>query len=285
MRYLVAIIIAFVTLAILYFLSVIPQVRKRKDLSKYKNAYFAHRGLHNNESFAPENSLAAFRKAVDAGLGMELDIQLTKDKIPIVFHDYNLKRTCGVDKRVDELTLNELKKLKLFNSKEKIPTLKEFLKTVDGKTPLIIEYKIENMDLSLCDISIKQLDKYNGDFCIESFNPICLRWFKKNRPDIIRGQLATHLKRDGEKGNIALFFLLRNMMLNFIAKPDFIAFNHIHSDMLSFKICRKLFKIPTFAWTIKSEEDVKSASKDFDSYIFDSFFPEAVRPIDNSENK
>ncbi|MGN0518356.1 MAG: glycerophosphodiester phosphodiesterase family protein [Acutalibacteraceae bacterium] len=285
MRYVTAIIIAFVILAILYFLSVIPQVRKRKDLSKYKNAYFAHRGLHNNDGPAPENSLAAFRKAVDAGLGMELDIQLTKDKIPVVFHDYNLKRACGVDKRVDELTLNDLKQLKLFNSKEKIPTFKEFLRTVDGKTPLIIEYKIEGMDLSLCDIAIKQLDEYKGDFCIESFNPMCLRWFKKNRPDIIRGQLATHLKRDGEKGNPILFFLLRNMMLNFIAKPDFIAFNHIHTDMLSFKICRKLFKTPTFAWTIKSEENVKSASKDFDSYIFDSFFPEAVRSKDNSASE
>lgn len=276
MKYVIIIIIILAVLALLYLLTIMPRMLKRKDLSLYKNRYFAHRGLHDNKTDAPENSMAAFKKAIDKNLGMELDIQLTKDNTVVVFHDYNLKRACGVDKKVVDFTYEELQQFKLFGSDETIPKFEDFLKLVDGKVPLIVEYKTESMDTVLYDEAIKLLDGYKGDFCIESFNPMCLKWFKKNRPQIIRGQLSTHFKRDGENGSTALFFLLRNLMLDFIAKPDFIAFNFKHTDMLSFRICRKLFKVPTFAWTIRSEDDVKKAEKYFDSYIFDSFYPKAL---------
>lgn len=276
MKIIITVLIILIVLAVLYLLAIMPQMRKRKDLSRFKNRYFAHRGLHDNETDAPENSMAAFKKAVDANLGIELDIQLTKDNIPVVFHDFTLNRACGVDKRVNELTLKELRQLKLFKSDETIPTFKDFLNLVKGKVPLIIEYKTETLSSPLYDISVKYLDKYNGDYCIESFNPLCLKWFKKNRPQVIRGQLSTHFTRDKEKGNKALFFVLRNLLMNFIAKPDFIAFNFKHTDMLSFKINRSIYKVPAFAWTIKSENDVKAAEKHFDSYIFDSFFPSDI---------
>lgn len=277
MKIVIIVLIILVVIAALYLLAIMPQMRKRKDLTNFKNRYFAHRGLHDNESNAPENSMAAFQKAVDAKLGIELDIQLTKDNIPVVFHDFTLTRACGVNKRVDELTLKELRQFKLFNSDETIPTFKDFLGLIKGRVPLIIEYKTESLSSPLYEISMKYLDKYKGDYCIESFNPLCLRWFKKNRPQIIRGQLSTHFTRDKEKGSKALFFVLRNLLMNFIAKPDFIAFNFKHTDMLSFKINRSLFKVPTFAWTIKSEENVKAAEKHFDSYIFDSFYPSDIK--------
>ena len=72
-----------------------PRMMGRPDYAPLMGHYYAHRGLHDNETDAPENSMAAFRKAVDTGYGIELDVQLTKDRIPVVFHDESLKRVCG----------------------------------------------------------------------------------------------------------------------------------------------------------------------------------------------
>ena len=89
---------------IVYLAAIMPRIFKRPDYSSLKGYYYAHRGLHDNNSDAPENSMAAFRKAVDAGYGIELDVQLTKDRIPVIFHDDTLKRVCGVDGYVKDYT-------------------------------------------------------------------------------------------------------------------------------------------------------------------------------------
>lgn len=130
--------IVLATLVLLYLFLVAPRMFKRADRTPFMNVHYAHRGLFDNDSNAPENSLAAFKKAVEAGYGIELDVQLSKDKKLVVFHDATLKRMCGVDGKVWEYTLEELKKFHLKNSKEQIPTFEEFLQVVDGKVPFIL---------------------------------------------------------------------------------------------------------------------------------------------------
>ena len=100
MKVLAIILIVIVVLAILYFLMIMPRMAHKPDTACFKEWLYAHRGLHDNATQAPENSMAAFRKAVDAGFGIELDIQLTKDKIPVVFHDFTLKRVCGGEGKI-----------------------------------------------------------------------------------------------------------------------------------------------------------------------------------------
>ena len=104
MKVLAIILIVIVVLAILYFLMIMPRMAHKPDTACFKEWLYAHRGLHDNATQAPENSMAAFRKAVDAGFGIELDIQLTKDKIPVVFHDFTLKRVCGGEGKICDYT-------------------------------------------------------------------------------------------------------------------------------------------------------------------------------------
>ena len=151
--------IVILVLILLYLLAIKPRGLHKPDWTAFKGYDFAHRGLHNNESEAPENSMAAFRKAVANKFGIELDVQLSKDKVPVVFHDFTLKRMCGVEGKVCDYTLEELKEFRLLDTKEQIPTFQEFLEMVDGKVPLIIELKIEWMDITLCPIVNDMLKK------------------------------------------------------------------------------------------------------------------------------
>lgn len=264
--------VLFAVVAI-YLLSITPKLTKNPVSNDLNGWFYAHRGLHDNNSTAPENSLKAFRKAVEQGYGIELDVQLTKDLVAVVFHDYNLKRACGVDFKIADHTYDELKKFTLFQSKEKIPTLQEVLELVGGKVPLIIELKIPWTAGALCTVVSELLRNYPGIYCIESFNPFGLIWYKQHYPNVVRGQLATDFIKEKVAGNKLQYFLLKHLLLNFLTKPDFIAYHHVYKTGLSFSICRKLFRVKTVAWTIQSQEELDSCKGYFELFIFDSFIP------------
>lgn len=270
------ILIALPVLVLLYLLSVMPRMMNRPDITPFQGWLYAHRGLHDNASDAPENSLRAFARAVEAGYGIELDVQLTKDQIPVVFHDFTLKRVCGVDKKVSELTLEELEKLRICASDQKIPTFARVLELVDGKVPLIVEYKIAALDTRVCELGDALLSEYRGVYCIESFNPLGVLWYKKHRGQVLRGILSDNYVKKGEKEFPVIFYqMLHNMIFNFIAKPDFIAYNSLFHRDWSRRICRGLYRAPAVAWTIKSQEELEKRRKDFDLFIFESFTPSA----------
>lgn len=271
----IIILLIFAALAVLYLIAIMPKLTNRPDLTPWRDLYYAHRGLHQNHNEAPENSMAAFRLAVEHRYGIELDVQLTKDRIPVIFHDYTLKRICGVDRKVCDLTLKELQELTLYDSTEQIPTFKSVLDMIDGQVPLIVEFKAETHDVSVCEITAPMLDRYKGLYCIESFNPLVLIWYRKNRPLIMRGQLSSNLIKDKEEGSPFLYFILQNLLLNFITKPNFISYNYIHRNMLSFILCRRLYRIPTFGWTIRSQEGLEASRESFDYFIFDHFIPKS----------
>ena len=267
--------IVLLVIAVLYLLAIMPKMFNRADITPFQGRFYAHRGLFNNKSEAPENSYAAFKKAVEAGYGIELDIHLSKDKVPVIMHDKHLQRACGFDGLISDYTVAELKeKFRLFKSDERIPTLAEVLELVDGKVPLIIEFKEDLTDLSLCEVAAPMLDKYKGVWCMESFNPLLVRWYRKHRPNIMRGQLAENVWHDPNGKKHFISWCCQNLLFNFLTKPDFIAFDHREMDMLSFTLTKKLYHINTFAWTIKSQEQLENAKKKFDFFIFDSFIPQ-----------
>lgn len=271
MRIVLAVVIIMAVLMLLYLLMIMPRMRKKPDIKHFQGVLYAHRGLHDNETGAPENSLAAFQKAVEAGFGIELDIQMTKDKIPVVFHDMTLQRICGVEGRLSDYTYEQLQKLQLCKSKERIPRFEEVLNIIEGKVPLIVEFKGESTDVSLCPVADKLLRKYKGVYCMESFNPLMVAWYRKHHGEIFRGQLSEKFFTNGKKN--LLYLVLQNLLLNFYAKPDFIAYNCKDYNALSRRICCGLFGATAVAWTIKSEEELLEMKKHFDLFIFDSFVP------------
>lgn len=235
---------------------------------------FAHRGLFNNDVVA-ENSLSAFRAAMKVGCGIELDVRLSKDGIPVVMHDRSLIRMCGVNKNVDDLNVDELKKLKLLDTNDCVPTLREVLDLVDGAVPLLIEMKAEGTDVSVCPQSEILLRHYNGSYVVESFNPFALRWYKIHRPEILRGQLATAFKVSKESEHPVVAFLCSKFLLNFLSRPDFIAFDRRFSSSFPFKVCTSYFAAIPVGWTMRNETELNDSV--FEIFIFEGFLPGAEK--------
>lgn len=256
-----------------YAFLVAPRMINKPDVSVLKGVHYAHRGLHDNHSDAPENSMKAFKKAVDAGYGIEMDIQLTKDKIPVVFHDETLNRMCGVEGKVWEFTFEELQKLTLAESEERIPKFEDVLALVGGKVPLIVEYKLDVPSTEVCEIADPMLQAYNGIYCIESFHPFAVKWYREHRPEVIRGQLSQDFSKQEKYKGKFIYWLLSNLLTNVLTRPDFIAYNHKDADMFSRKVCSLMGALPV-AYTIKSQEEYEKVKDQFKLFIFDSFILE-----------
>lgn len=269
MNILITILVIMAILIILYLFIIAPRMFGKPDRSHLYGVHYAHRGLFNNDSEAPENSLAAFALAVKKGYGIELDVQLSKDKVPIVFHDATLKRMCGVDGNVWDYTLEELQQMKLASSAETIPTFAEALAVIDGKVPVIVEYKLDVPQTQVCELANELLEKYDGPYCIESFHPLALLWYKKHRPDVVRGQLSMNFWKEEEYKGKFIYLLLTYLVSNVATRPDFIAYKHSDASNLSRRICRKLGALAV-TWTIKSLADYEKAKPHYDLFIFDS---------------
>lgn len=272
------ILIIAAVLFVLFFLAIMPRMGHRKARRAFKGVYYAHRGLFDNDGDAPENSLKAFELAAKAGYGMEMDVQVTKDGVPVVFHDFTLERMCGKEGKVCDYTWQELKDFTLAKSRETIPLFADVLKVVGGRVPLIVEIKVEWMDLSVCPAADELLRSYQGLYCIESFNPLVLLWYRRNHREIVRGQLsdgfvkASRLKESWHL--LVQNFLLQNLLFNWLTKPDFVAYNHKYEEVLARRLCKNLYGNMAVAWTIKSQEELERAKSKFDLFIFDSFLPD-----------
>lgn len=266
-----SVIIICLVVGILYLILIMPRM-KGPDNSVFLGYDYAHRGLHDHKD-APENSLEAFRRAVSAGYGIELDVQLSRDGIPVVFHDETLKRVCGADGKIKDYTYEELQMFRLCGTQEQIPKLAEVLKLVSGRVPLIIEIKYHWKIADTCAAADRLLREYEGLYCIESFHPMVLIWYKKHRPQILRGQLSTHFFA-ANKNSEWYYFLLQHLLTNIVTKPDFIAYDRRYKDNISRILCRKLYKALSVAWTTRSQIEMNADKGDFDLMIFENFLPE-----------
>ena len=229
----------------------------------------AHRGLHSQDKSIPENSLAAFRKAAENGYGVELDVQLSKDGQVVVFHDDTLKRVCGVDKRVDELTLEELQALKLCGTEERVPLFTQVLSAICGRGPIICELKTGRNNRELCRKTLDIIEGYSGDICIESFDPCIVAWFRFHAPHLLRGQLSSPCKSFASEGMPKpLAFILSRCLMNPLARPQFIAYE-IAKKPLQVKLCEAMGAMKV-CWTSLSPSNEKKN----DCVIFQFYRPE-----------
>ena len=257
--------------------------RNRPGLADLRNWSYAHRGLHGPG--VPENSMAAFRAALDGGFGVELDVHLLKDGNLAVMHDSLLNRTTGQAGRMEDLTIGELKDYSLEGTAETIPEFGEVLDLFGGKAPLIIELKsADGNHAALTEAACKLLEGYPGPFCMESFDPKCVAWLRKNRPDIIRGQLAENFFRSRNDLPDHLKFLATNLLFNFLTVPDFIAYKFADRNTTpSTVLCRKLWGAQGVSWTLRTREEYDTAVSEGWLPIFEGFLPDKPRLPEGEE--
>ncbi|MCI8371570.1 MAG: glycerophosphodiester phosphodiesterase [Lachnospiraceae bacterium] len=273
MQILLLLLIILLLLTAAYLFCLKPNTKRPQQMAPFAKTYIAHRGFFDNTSNRPENSLAAFQKAAELGYGIELDVQLTKDGKLVVFHDPSLERMCGINQSLSDFTFQELQKFTLADSSQTIPLLSDVLILVNGRVPLVIEIKPEGNCIETARQLSSLMEHYRGVYCIESFHPFVVAWFRKHQPHVLRGQLSTDYKKNHLKQTPIIRFLLTNLLLNWYGRPDFIAYNHRYASQPSYRVCRRLYPVVNAAWTIRSQAELDKAKSIFTIFIFDSFQP------------
>lgn len=229
-----------------------------------KTTPIAHRGLWGADII--ENSLTAYQNAVDFGYAIELDLYTSTDGVLYSFHDATLKRMTGADGYIWDFDSKYIDTLRLSGTDEHIPTFKEVLQLVGGSVPLIIEIK-NQPDKMIVERILHQLEGYNGEYALQSFNPLYINKVRKIAPDVIRGILGTSDAK-GEKPFVR--FILKHLALNFLIKPDFISMNQIDLPLPKSKTKGKT----VLTWTITSQDGWNKVKPYCDNLIFEKFIPE-----------
>ena len=269
--FIIIVLLLLLLVFLLYFLAVMGRT-DHPGLAKLRGWSFAHRGLH--KEGVPENSIAAFRSALEKGYGIELDIHLLKDGNLAVIHDHPLLRTTGAEGNIEELTTEDLQNYRLEGTEEVIPTFRQVLELFDGKAPLIVELKATNDNYGvLVDTAMAQLQGYQGAYCVESFDPRCIRYLKEHYPSVVRGQLAENFMISKGKLPKHLKFLLTHQLFNFLLQPDFVAYKFDDRKTLGNFLVRKVWGVQGVTWTLKNPESHKTALQEGWIPIFEDYEP------------
>ncbi len=246
-------------------------VERMRPLARFR---YAHRGLYDPDAGIPENSLSAFARAAARGYGAELDVHLLRDGELAVFHDSALKRMTGREGYLEDLSADELGGVFLGGTKESIPQLREVLECFEGTgLPLIVELKsFRGNCAALCARTMEELDRFRVPYCVESFDPRCVRWLRKNRPEVIRGQLSADFTRDHTGNGAVMDFLAAKLLLNCYGLPDFIAYKFEDRGRAPVKYCGRRGAQLVY-WTIRSRQDLDTAEREGAIAIFERFIP------------
>ena len=252
-----------------------PRIWGKPDLSEIRRYDYARRGFFDPTKNIPENSLAAYRAAIEHGYGITMDVRVTRDGVPVLFHDPRLYRMTGAEGSVESSTLAELKELRLGRSEEEIPTLEEAFRLIDGQVPVLLELHVEEGNLEmLCDRTCDELDVYEGVFGIQSFDPRVLRWFRQQRNEYIRGQMIDYNHSSGYSLRSRIWDLFcASLFMNFLTEPDMISCSLGSRINPSLWLCRLLYRVPRLQWTVKSMEEYESVRTDGAIVIFEAIEP------------
>mgnify|MGYP003305655623 CR=1 FL=1 len=266
------VLVIILILATLYLLSTACRT-DHPQLQAFRGHAFAHRGLHGEG--APENSMEAFRRAKECGYGVELDVHLLADGNLAVIHDSLLVRTTGAEGCVEDLTALQLKELRLEGTKEFVPEFSDVLTLFDGKVPLIVELKPKgNNHAQLTEKACDALEKYEGVYCLESFDPKCIWWLKKNRPNLVRGQLImNYLHSEKLKLPWVARLFVTGLAFNFLILPDFVAVRYSDRKTIGSLLSRKLWGAMGVTWTLTEKEEYDVAISEDLIPIFEGFKP------------
>jgi glycerophosphoryl diester phosphodiesterase len=218
----------------------------------------AHRGLW-RAGLRPENSLAAFEAACEAGYGVELDVRLTADGEAVVFHDNDLERMTAESGLLEERTLEELAALTLLGGEhQKIPSLVQALEIIAGRVPVLVELKTPAGQEGLLEARVAELlDAYAGPAAVLSFNAKALAWLARRHPDLPRG-----------------------LNLNAVTRLDEIDENETNFLSINIELIRDSLVVDWRAsgreavvWTVRRPEQAKALMGQADAFIFEGFSP------------
>lgn len=239
--------------------------------------HYAHRGFHSKPEI-PENSMAAFRRAVDHGFPSEFDVHLIADGSLVVFHDEELERETGVTGQIEDYDITNLSRLRLEGTDEHIPTLDEVLELYeDTGLPLLIELKVARGNYrELTEAVCRRLDTYRGEFVIESFDPRALMVLRKIRPQYIRGQLAQNFIKNREGLPFYQAVLLTNLAFNAAVRPDFIAYRFADRMVPALRLAARQRGMSEAMWTIRTPEEYRTAVREGCAPIFEQFDPDEI---------
>lgn len=232
----------------------------KKDTKWLTATPVAHRGLHNNKDL-PENSLGAFKNAIERGYGIEFDVWLTKDGQLVVHHDPSLKRTCGRNEKIRNINSSKLEDYKLMGTNYSVPKFEDTLELAAGRVGLVIEIKPTKLVDVTCSKIWEVLKDYKGDYCIESFDPNVVRWWAKNHPEIVLGQLCDR-------------YLLHKLMVKLMKQRRYVDFLATSIKNLPSKyyrrICRENPDMLIIGWTVRTQEQFDLTAKNADNIIFET---------------
>lgn len=267
-------VVVIILVVLLLCLLLAPMGRRgHGKLPELRGKSYAHRGLHDAEK--PENSMVAFRAALEHGFGIELDVHLLKDGTLAVMHDSSLTRITGCEGMIEDLTENDLKNYRLSGTDETIPMFREVLELFDGKEPMIVELKCARGNhAALTDAACALLKDYSGAWCMESFDPRCVYYLKKHHPEVIRGQLTEdHFAYKNDLHPVVRFLLTHNL-LNFLTKPDFVAYRFADRKCtITNAVWQKIWGVQSVSWTLRSKEEYDTAVREGSLPIFENFVP------------
>lgn len=221
---------------------------------------YAHRGLHSPG--VPENSLAAAEAAIAAGMGIECDVQRSRDDHPMVFHDWDLERLTGVTGATEERLSEELEALVLIGSDQRPARLATFLDIVAGRVPILIEIKSKRgYEVEWTCMSVHRLlETYSGLCAVMSFDPRVSRWFRRQAPRTPCGLVM----REDEHGDTQKAWQRKLAM--WFAKPDFLAY-HIAALPSGWVAKLRSRGLPVLTWTVNSPERRARALTNADALI------------------
>ncbi len=244
------------------FLAPAPEGDRVTFLAKHA---YAHRGLHGKG--VVENSISAFRAAVDAGFGIELDVQKSRDGEAIVFHDEMLDRLTRETGPVATKTRTALQQIMLADTLETIPSLDDVLALVGGRVPILIEIKAETASVGgLCLAVRRSLEGYRGQVAIMSFNPEVCRWFRRHAKRITRGLVMTEGADMDMAAELKARFARHAALWR--AKPEFLAYD-IRNLPSRFASTQRARGLPVLTWTVRTSAQERIASQNADEIIFE----------------
>jgi glycerophosphoryl diester phosphodiesterase len=234
---------------------------RQAELAALGAVPFAHRGLHGGGRV--ENSNGAFQAAAEAGYGIELDVQLSRDGWAMVFHDDRLDRLTNKSGPLAALTAAELRSIRLYTSNEVMPTLAEALEIVASRVPMLIEVKAPDRHVRpLCEAVAKALEGYAGPVGIMSFNPEVGAWFARHAPERLRGLVVSEQGKKGFRGKVE-----RRLSL-WRSHADFLAYD-IRDLPSDFAALARFDGRPIYTWTVRSAADRARAAAHADQIIFE----------------
>ncbi|SLN54235.1 cytoplasmic glycerophosphodiester phosphodiesterase [Roseovarius albus] len=236
----------------------------------------AHRALHDKAEGRPENSRAAIRAAMDAGYGIEIDLQLSNDGQAMVFHDYDLSRLTGLKGKVRDRSAEDLGQITLSGGNEGIPTLAEVLELVAGQVPLLIELKDQHGAMGETDGALEQavardLAGYEGPVAVMSFNPHSVAQLSDLSPDTARGLVTqAYSLKDEPLLSPKTRRRLRDIVDYDRCKASFIS--HRWSDLARPRVAElKAAGASVLCWTIRSPIEEAKAREVADNVTFEKY--------------